>query len=88
MFKLFNTEGTLQCYILKYSSGETSAEDVPCAAIQNAPLKRRWSPLYKPGKMVAPFIWASDVLLAKGFGYADLEKKIPADPQTSIGSGP
>src|SRR5215510_16384185 len=23
-----------------------------------------------------------DVLLAKGFGYADLEKKIPADPQT------
>jgi CubicO group peptidase (beta-lactamase class C family) len=28
-----------------------------------------------------------DVLLAKGFGYADLEKKIPADPQTVYRTG-
>jgi len=28
-----------------------------------------------------------DVLLAKGFGYADLEKKIPADPQTVYRAG-
>jgi len=27
-------------------------------------------------------VYDQDVLLAKGFGYADLEKKIPADPQT------
>jgi CubicO group peptidase (beta-lactamase class C family) len=34
-----------------------------------------------PGMSVV-IVYGDDVLLAKGFGYADLEKKIPADPQT------
>jgi CubicO group peptidase (beta-lactamase class C family) len=34
-----------------------------------------------PGMSVV-IVYDQDVLLAKGFGYADLEKKIPADPQT------
>jgi len=34
-----------------------------------------------PGMSIV-IVYDQDVLLAKGFGYADLEKKIPADPQT------
>jgi CubicO group peptidase (beta-lactamase class C family) len=34
-----------------------------------------------PGMSIV-IVHDQDVLLAKGFGYADLEKKIPADPQT------
>src|SRR5688500_2487178 len=34
-----------------------------------------------PGMSIVIF-YDQDVLLAKGFGYPDLEKKIPADPQT------
>src|SRR5215471_10179399 len=34
-----------------------------------------------PGMSII-IVYDQDVLLAKGFGYADLEKKIPADPQT------
>ena len=33
-----------------------------------------------PGMFIV-IVHDQDVLLAKGFGYADLEKKIPADPQ-------
>ena len=34
-----------------------------------------------PGMSIV-IVYDQDVLLVKGFGYADLEKKIPADPQT------
>ena len=34
-----------------------------------------------PGMSIV-IVYDQDVLLAKGFGYADLEKKIPADRQT------
>jgi CubicO group peptidase (beta-lactamase class C family) len=34
-----------------------------------------------PGMSIV-IVYGDDVLLAKGFGYADLEKKIPADTQT------
>ena len=34
-----------------------------------------------PGMSIV-IVYDQDVLLARGFGYADLEKKIPADPQT------
>ncbi len=43
---------------------------------ENARLKAKM-----PG-MSLVIVYGDDVLLAKGFGYADLEKKIPADPQT------
>jgi CubicO group peptidase (beta-lactamase class C family) len=39
-----------------------------------------------PG-MSLVIVYGDDVLLAKGFGYADLEKKIPADPQTVYRTG-
>src|SRR4026208_717051 len=34
-----------------------------------------------PGMSIV-IVYDQDVLLAKGFGYADLEKRIPSDPQT------
>ena len=39
-----------------------------------------------PG-MSMVIVYDQDVLLAKGFGYADLEKQIPADPQTVYRAG-
>src|SRR6185369_4043207 len=39
-----------------------------------------------PGMSIV-IVHDQDVLLAKGFGYADLEKKIPADPQTVYRTG-
>ena len=40
-----------------------------------------------PGMSIV-IVHDQDVLLAKGFGYADLEKKIPADHKRSTGQGP
>ena len=40
-----------------------------------------------PGMSIV-IVYDQDVLLAKGFGYADLEKKISADPQTVYRVGP
>ena len=39
-----------------------------------------------PGMSIV-IVHDQEVLLAKGFGYADLEKKIPADPRRSTGRG-
>ena len=39
-----------------------------------------------PGMSIV-IVYDQDVLLAKGFGYADLEKKIPADPKTVYRTG-
>lgn len=39
-----------------------------------------------PGMSIV-IVYDQEVLLAKGFGYADLEKKIPADPQTVYRTG-
>jgi CubicO group peptidase (beta-lactamase class C family) len=39
-----------------------------------------------PGMSIV-IVHDQDVLLVKGFGYADLEKKIPADPQTVYRTG-
>src|SRR4030095_10976407 len=39
-----------------------------------------------PGMSIV-IVYDQDVLVAKGFGYADLEKKIPADPQTIYRTG-
>jgi CubicO group peptidase (beta-lactamase class C family) len=46
------------------------------ADAENARLKAKI-----PGMSIV-IVYDQDVLLAKGFGYADLEKKIPSDPQT------
>src|SRR5215510_10554212 len=46
------------------------------ADAENARLKAKI-----PGMSIV-IVYDQDILLAKGFGYADLEKKIPADPQT------
>ena len=51
------------------------------ADAENARLKAKI-----PGMSIV-IVYDQDVLLAKGFGYADLEKKIPADPQTVYRTG-
>lgn len=46
-----------------------------------ADAEKAWLKAKMPGMSIV-IVYDQDVLLAKGFGYADLEKKIPADPQT------
>jgi CubicO group peptidase (beta-lactamase class C family) len=53
----------------------------PFTKTENARLKAKI-----PGMSIV-IVYDQDVLPAKGFGYADLEKKILADPQTDFRTG-
>ena len=49
-------------------------------------LSEQMEPAHVPG-LVITVVQGDQVLLAKGYGYADIESKLPMTPQTNIRAG-